>query len=72
MLDNNVRSKQISGNQVRKVRSNTRLVLRSILNACNDVSVYHCCVGISTMKIIRRAWKSFFYTYTKGSFNFSD
>ena len=72
MLNNNVRSKQISGNQVRKVRSNTRLVLRSILNACNDISVLHCCVRISTMKIIRRAWKSFFYTYTKGSFNFSD
>ena len=50
MLDNNVRSKQISGNQVRKVRSNTRLVLRSILNACNDISVLHCCVRISTMK----------------------
>ena len=72
MLDNNVRSKQIGGNQVRKDRSNTRLVLRSILNACNDISVYHCFVGISTMKIVRRAWKSFFYTYTKGSFNFSD
>ena len=40
-----------------KVRSNSRLLLRSILNACNDISVYHCCVGIS---------------YTKGSFNFSD
>ena len=39
MLDNNVGSKKISGNQVRKVRSNTRLVLRSILNACNDISV---------------------------------
>ena len=72
MLDNNVGSKKISGNQVRKVRSNTGLVLRSILNACNDISVYHYCVEISTMKIIRRAWKSFFYTYTKGSFNFFD
>ena len=40
-----------------KVRSNSRLLLRSLLNACNDISVYHCCVGIS---------------YTKGSFNFSD
>ena len=39
MLDNNVRSKKISGKQVRKVRSNTRLVLMSILNPCNDISV---------------------------------
>ena len=31
MLDNDVRSKQISGNQVRKTRSINRLVLRSIL-----------------------------------------
>ena len=60
MLDNNVRSKQIREKQVRKIRSTTRLVLRSILNACNDIPVDHCCVGISTMKMIRRACKSFF------------
>ena len=59
MLDNNVRSKQIREKQVRKIRSITRLVLRSILNACNDIPVDHCCVGISTMKMIRRACKSF-------------
>ena len=52
MLDNDVRSKQISGNQVRKIRSINRLVLRSILNTCNDIPVDHCCVGISTVKLI--------------------
>ena len=52
MLDNDVRSKQISGNQVRKIRSINRLVLRSILSTCNDIPVDHCCVGISTVKLI--------------------
>ena len=52
MLDNDVRSKQISGNQVRKIRSINRLVLRSILNTCNDIPVDHCCVRISTVKLI--------------------
>ena len=62
----------IRGNQVRKIRSITRLVLRSILNTCNDIPVDHCCVGISTMKMIKRACKSFFIHKKKGSFNFSD
>ena len=60
MLDNNVRSKQIREKQVRKIRSITRLVLRSILNTCNDILVDHCCVGISTMQMIRTACKYFF------------
>ena len=47
-------------NQVRKIRSITRLVLRSILNTCNNISVDYFCVGISTTKMIRRACKSFF------------
>ena len=70
MLDNDVRSKQISGNQVRKIRSINRLVLRSILNTCNDIPVDHCCVGISTVKLIWRACKSLYIK--RGNFTFSD
>ena len=50
----------IRGNQVRKIGSITKLVFRSILNTFNDIPVDHCCVGISTMKMIRRECKSFF------------
>ena len=59
----------IRGNQVRKIGSITRLVFRSILNTFNDIPVDHCCVGISTMKMIRTACKSFFIHKQKEVFS---
>ena len=54
---------------MRKIGSITKLVFRSILNTFNDIPVDHCCVGISTMKMIRRACKSFFINKQKEVFS---